>query len=339
MSEGTEEIRGEVVVYEPPGDGARVEVRLVGETVWLTQDQMAALFGRERSVITKHLRNAYATGEIEPEATRALFARVQSEGGRQVSRQLEHYNLDAILSVGYRVNSIRGTQFRKWATGVLRQHLVDGITINQKRLEQRGREAERALAVALETLRSHQLISGDGQEVLAVVQHYFKSWELLRAYDDDTLPAAPDGTVTPFRPLTIEAARDAVRTLADEMAARGETLGLFGQERGDALESILAQIEQTVFEQPAYPTVESRAAHLLYFVIKNHPLSDGNKRVASLLFLDYLRLNGAFLASDRRPRFSDTALVALALLVATSDPKDKDLVIRLILNLLAEDRQ
>lgn len=332
MSEGMSEPRGEVAVYEEVG-GPRVEVIVGDDTVWLTQQQMADLFGRDRTVIGRHIANAFGDGELDREGN-VQNLHVASGGDRPTA----FYNLDVIISVGYRVKSPRGTAFRKWATGVLRQHLIDGITINQKRLEQRGREAERALAVALETLRSHELISDGGQEVLAVVQHYFKSWELLRAYDEDTLSAAPDGTTAPFRPLTIEAAREAIRTLADDMAARGETLGLFGQERGEALESILAQIEQTVFEQPAYPTVESRAAHLLYFVIKNHPLSDGNKRVASLLFLDYLRLNGAFLASDGRPRFSDTALVALALLVATSDPKDKDIIIKLILNLLAEDR-
>lgn len=330
-------MNGGVVVYEE-NDGPRVEVILGEDTVWLSLNQIADVFERDKSVVSRHLKSIFESGELERQATVAENATVQVEGGREVERVIEFYNLDAILAVGYRVNSRRGTQFRRWATDVLRRHLVDGITINQKRLEQRGREAERALAVALETLRSHELISDGGQEVLAVVQHYFKSWELLRAYDDDTLSATPGGTTTPFRPLTIEAAREAIRTLADDMAARGDTLGLFGQERGEALESILAQIEQTVFEQPAYPTVESRAAHLLYFVIKNHPLSDGNKRVASLLFLDYLRLNGAFLASDGRPRFSDTALVALALLVATSDPKEKDIIIKLILNLLAEDR-
>lgn len=337
MSEGSGIARGEIVVYEE-NDAPRVEVILRGDTVWLSLNQIADVFGRDKSVISRHLKTIFDSGELERKATVAESATVQPEGTREVQRTVTFYNLDAILAVGYRVNSRRGTQFRRWATDVLRRHLVDGITINQKRLEQRGREAERALAVALETLRSHQLISGDGQQVLAVVQHYFKSWELLRAYDEDTLPAAPGGTTTPFRPLTLEAAREAIRTLAADMTARGETLGLFGQERGDTLESILDQLEQSAFGQPAYPTVESRAAHLLYFVIKNHPLSDGNKRVASLLFLDYLRLNGAFLASDGRPRFSDTALVALALLVATSDPKDKDIIIKLILNLLAEDR-
>lgn len=338
MSEGSGTVTGEVIVYEEEDDGPRVEVILGEDTVWLSLNQIADVFGRDKSVISRHLKAIFDSGELEREATVAENATVQTEGNRDVERRIAFYNLDAILAVGYRVNSRRGTQFRRWATDVLRRHLVDGITINQKRLEQRGREAERTLAVALETLRGHELISAGGQDVLAVVQRYFKSWELLRAYDEGTLPAAPDGTTAPFRPLSIQAAREAIRTLADDMAARGEALGLFGQERGDALEAILGQIEQTAFQRPVYPTVESRAAHLLYFVIKSHPLSDGNKRTASLLFLDYLRINGAFLASDGRPRFSDTALVALALLVATSDPKDKDIIIKLILNLLAEDR-
>lgn len=250
---------GEIVVYEASGGGARVEVVVGEDTVWLTQAQMADLFERERSVITKHLRNVFEEGELDREGN-VQHLHIASGGDRPTA----FYNLDIVISVGYRVKSKRGTQFRRWATTVLRQHLIDGVTINQQRLEQRGHEAERALALALETLRSHNLISDDGQAVLGVVQHYFRSWVILRAYDEDRLSGTPDQTTRPLAELTVEAARHAIRTLADDMLARGELLGLFGQERGDGLESILRQLDQSILGEPAYPTVESRAAHLLY---------------------------------------------------------------------------
>ncbi len=260
MSEARRALDREIIVYRAPDGGPQVEVVVDAESVWLTQRQMAGLFSTSTDNVGLHIKNVYDEGELEEVATTEDSSAVHQEGQRQVRRRVRRYSLDVIISVGYRVKSRRATQFRIWATNVLRQHLIDGVTINQKRLDQRGRDAERALAVALETLRSHQMISGDGQEVLSVVQRYLRSWELLRAYDEDTLPAAPDGTTSPFRSLTIEIAREAIRTLADDMAARGETLGLFGQERGDALESILDQLEQSVFGQPAYPSVESRAA-------------------------------------------------------------------------------
>ena len=342
MSEETEitEINGptgEVVVYES-ADGPSVDVRLVDETVWLTQEQMAELFGRERSVITKHLGNAYATGEIDRKATRARSARVQGEGRRQVSRSIDYYNLDAILSVGYRVNSRRGTQFRIWANGVLKDHLLRGYTLNEKRLLARGVEFDRAVALLTATLRKNEVLTAEGQVILDVVQHYAQTWRILRAYDEDQLSSAPGQTSAPTASLDIATAREAIRTMRDAMVARGENPGMFGQERGDALESLLLNIEQTWGGEALYPTIESRAAHLLYFVIKDHPLSDGNKRTASLLFVDYLRRNDALLGTNGQPRFSNTALVALALLVAESDASHKDLVIRLVLNLLAEDR-
>ena len=263
---------------------------------------------------------------------------VQGEGRRQVSRSIDYYNLDAILSVGYRVNSRRGTQFRIWANGVLKDHLLRGYTLNEKRLLARGVEFDRAVALLTATLRKNEVLTAEGQVILDVVQHYAQTWRILRAYDEDQLSSAPGQTSAPTASLDIATAREAIRTMRDAMVARGENPGMFGQERGDALESLLLNIEQTWGGEALYPTIESRAAHLLYFVIKDHPLSDGNKRTASLLFVDYLRRNDALLGTNGQPRFSNTALVALALLVAESDASHKDLVIRLVLNLLAEDR-
>jgi prophage maintenance system killer protein len=325
---------GEVVVYEAPDGGVRVEVIVGDDTVWLTQAQMVDLFGRDLSVVARHIRNVFAEGELARETSLQILQTSPGAMGRPTTL----YNLDVIISVGYRVKSKRGTQFRIWATGVLRDHLVRGWSIDEKRLLARGVEFDQAVALLTATLRKNETLTPEGQAVLEVVQHYARTWRLLRAYDEDQLSSAPGRTSAPTASLDIATAREAIRTMRDDMVARGENPGMFGQERGDALESALLNIEQTWGGEALYPTVESRAAHLLYFVIKDHPLSDGNKRTGSLLFLDYLRRNSALLGSTGQPRFSDTALVALALLVAESEASHKDLVIRLILNLLAEDR-
>jgi len=329
---------GEVVVYVAPDGGARVEVLVGKDTVWLTQRQMADLFNTSTDNVGLHIRNVYGEGELTRGATTEESSVDRFEGTRAVRRRVQHYNLDVIISVGYRVKSQRGTQFRIWATNTLRDHLIRGYTLNEKRLRGRGVEFEQAVALLSSTLQNQHLITDQGQAVLDVVQRYARSWRILRDYDEDTLSPAPDKASAPIASLDIAGARETIRTLRDDMVARGETPGLFGQERNDTLGSILLNIEQTWDGRPLYPTIESRAAHLLYFVIKDHPLADGNKRSGSLLFLDYLRRNNALLASNGQPRFSDTALVAFALLVAESDASHKELVIRLILNLLAEDR-
>ena len=323
---------GEVIVYEAPDGEVRVEVLVGGETVWLSQAQIVQLFQRERSVITKHLGNVFREGELHQQSN------VQKVHIASSDRPVTLYSLDVIISVGYRVKSHRGTQFRIWATNTLRDHLIRGYTLNERRLRDRGVEIEQAVVLLSTTLRNQQLVTEEGRAVLEVVQRYARTWRMLRAYDEDQLSAAPDRTSAPVASLDIAAARATIRMLRDDMLGRGENPGIFGQERGDTLESILLNIEQTWGGEPLYPTVESRAAHLLYFVIKDHPLSDGNKRTGSLLFLDYLRRNNALLGTNGSPRFSDTALVALALLDAESKASHKDLVIRLILNLLAEDR-
>jgi len=335
MSEGAQISgpAGEVVVYEAPDGGARVEVIVGEETVWLSQAQMAELFGRDVSVVARHIQNVFQEGELAQEGSLQILQRTP-DGGRPMTV----YDLNVIISVGYRVKSRRGTQFRIWATNVLRDHLMRGWTINDKRLLARGVEFDQAVALLSTTLRNQQLVTPEGEAILEVVQHYARSWRMLRAYDEDQLSPSPGQTSAPIASLDITTARKTIRALRDDMLGRGENPGMFGQERGDALESILLNIEQTWGGEPLYPTIESRAAHLLYFVIKDHPLSDGNKRTASLLFLDYMRRNNALRGSNGQPRFSDTALVALALLVAESEASHKELVIRLILNLLAEDR-
>lgn len=330
---------GEIVVYEAPDGEVRVDVRLERETVWLSQRQMAEIFDTSTDNVGLHLKNVFSEGELDEAATTEDYSVVQTEGRRQVRRRVRHYNLDAIISVGYRVSSRRGTQFRIWATRTLRDHLLRGYTLNERRLAERGLgEVEQAVGLLARTLTTHALVTDEGRAVLEVVQRYTRSWRLLLEYDENRLGEKPAKPVTPAEPLGIRDARAAAARLREDLASRGEAGALFGQERGDALAGILGAVEQTFGGEPLYPSAQVRAAHLLYFVIKDHPFSDGNKRIGTLLFLDYLRRNGLLLRANGEPRLADNAMVALALLIAESEPAQKDLMVRLVLNLL-EDGQ
>ncbi len=320
----------ELIIYEAQ-DGQTVSVRLDGDTVWLSLMQMVELFGRDKSVISRHLKNIFAEGELTPEATVAKHATVQSEGGRTVERQIDHYNLDAIISVGYRVNSKRGTQFRQWATSVLRDHLAQGWTLDRVRLERNAAELEAALALVRKTAQAPELTADAGRGLVEIVSRYTKTFLLLQRYDEGLLEE-PTGTPG-GKLLTPKEARHAIATLKADLVARGEASELFGREREDGLASILGNLDQTVFGKPAYGTIESKAAHLLYFVVKNHPLSDGNKRSGAFLFVDFLHRNGA-LMRDGQLVINDVGLAALALLVAESASAQKDVIIRLIENML-----
>ena len=304
----------------------QLSVSIDKETVWLTQEQMGHLFERERSVITKHIRNVFAEGEMARESVCAKFAHTAADGK---TYQVDYYNLDVIISVGYRVKSRRGVQFRQWATRTLKEHLVQGYTLNQRRLAERGIEFEQALALLSRTLANQQLVNADGAAVLAVIADYARSWSLLQAYDEQSL-SGQTGQQSGMRTLHLDEVLSAVAQLKAALIAKGEATALFGQLRGDGLASSIATIEQGFGDELFYPNVASRAAHLLYFVIKNHPLSDGNKRTGSFLFLWYLQLNQHLLAKPVAQLINDNTLVALALLVAESAPDQKALMVRLI---------
>jgi prophage maintenance system killer protein/prophage antirepressor-like protein len=319
----------QIVIYA--ADDSQVEVHLEGDTVWLNQEQMARLFGRERSVITRHVRNVFVEGELDEKSN------VQNLHIAGSDKPVKFYNLDVIISVGYRVKSTQGTRFRQWATKVLREHLASGYTLDAQRLAEQGlTEVREAVNLLAQTLNQHTLISDEGAAVLAVVQRYLGSFSLLLAYDEDRLPAQPSGPKPP-QSLTLADARAAIDGLRQTLAERGEATALFGREREHGLEGILAAIEQTMFGEPLYPSAQMRAAHLLYFVIKDHPFTDGNKRIGAMLFLDYLRRNSLLYRADGNVRFAENAIVALALLIAESAPAQKDLLIRLTLALMEGD--
>jgi prophage maintenance system killer protein len=320
----------DITIYEGPG-GA-IEVRVDRETVWLTQRQMAELFDSSTDNVSLHLKNIYTDRELEEPATTEEYSVVQQEGGREVRRNLRHYNLDAIISVGYRVNSRRGVHFRQWATRTLKEHLTRGYTLNRQRLEENARELEAALVLVRRVVAGEALTTDQGRGLVDVIARYTQTFLLLQRYDEGLL-TEPKGTAGGVLPLLAEA-QAAIADLKQNLIGRGEASDLFGRVREDGLASILGNLEQSVFGEPAYPSIEAKAAHLLYFTIKNHPFSDGNKRIGSFLFVDFLNRNRR-LFRDGEPVINDVGLAALALLVAESDPKDKEVLIRLVMNMLA----
>lgn len=324
-----EQSLGDVVLYESDGSGVRLEVRLERDTIWLTQGQMAELFQRDRTVVTRHIGRVFEEGELDEESN------VQKMHIAFADRPVTLYSLDVVVSVGYRVKSPQGTQFRIWATRTLKDHLVRGYTLNEQRLREQGfSEIRHAVALLGRTLTQNDLVTDEGRAVLQVIEDYSRTWHLLLAYDENRLESGAGQPLVPIAALSAIDARALVNRLRQALGERGEATDLFGREREDQLDAILAAVEQTFDGVALYRSVQARAAHLLYFLIKDHPFVDGNKRIGTLLFLEYLRRNGLLKLSNGMLRFPDSAMVAIALLVAASDPGQKELMVRLILNLL-----
>jgi DNA ligase (NAD+) len=322
--------QSDIVIFEADNGEIVVDVRLVGGSVWLSLTQLAVLFERDKSVISRHLNNIFKEGELRRDATVAFFATVQQEKARKVTRQIEYYNLDGILSVGYRVNSKRGTQFRRWASKILQDHLLKGYSLNQKLLDkQRIVELENSLDLLTCTLTGQSLVSDLGVEVINVVRGYAKTWTVLLEYDEGVLNINTITDRSSLIDLDYESSLASIKSLATDLVRKGEASSLFGLERQGALQGILGNLSQTFNGVPVYPTNIERAAHLLYFVIKDHPFSDGNKRIGSFLFLLFLGLAGVELA-----HITNNSLVALALLIAESSPTQKDIIIKLVIRLI-----
>ena len=312
-----------IEIYQADDGKLELNVTLENETVWLTQLQMVELFGRDQSVLSRHIRNVFKDGELSEKSNMQKMHIAGSD------KPVAFYSLDVIISVGYRVKSQRGVQFRQWANSILKQHLIEGYTLNQRRLQERGVEFEQAIALLSRTLANQQLVSDEGEAVLAVINDYARSWSLLQGYDEQSLTSLTNKQ-NDMLALELDDVLVAIAELKKTLIEKGEATELFGQLRGNGLTSALATIEQGFADELFYPNVASRAAHLLYFVIKNHPLADGNKRTGSFLFLWYLRVNQHLLAKPVEQLINDNTLVALALLVAESLPDQKELMIRLV---------
>ena len=322
----------QIEIFQSEDGQTQVEVRFEQDTLWLSQAQMAELFEKDSDTIGLHLKNIFETGELEQQATTEESSVVRQEGGRKVKRNIKFYNLDATISVGYRVNSIKGSQFRIWATQRLREYLTKGYTLNQQRFEQNAKELEAALKLIRKAAQSPELATESGRGLVEIISRYTQTFLWLQRYDEGLL-IEPHGQAGGVLPTEVKA-KQAIADLKANLIQRGEATELFAQERADGLSSILGNLDQTVFGEPAYPSIESKAAHLLYFMVKNHPFTDGNKRSGAFLFVDFLHRNNRLLDEQEQPIINDTGLAALTLLVAESAPKQKETMIRLIINML-----
>jgi len=320
------ETTGNVVLYKAPDGSISLDVKLRDETVWLNLNEMAQLFDRDKSVISRHLRNVFIEKELERKSVVAFFATTAAD---RKTYKVEYFNLDAILSVGYRVNSKRGTQFRIWATRVLRDHILRGYTVNERRLK----ELNQAIRLIADVAERRVLSGEEATALLRVVADYSFALDLLDAYDRQAV-TLPKGSRRRVEGITLEEARQTVSRLRGHYGAGS----LFGRERDNSLAGALQAILQTFGKKELYPTLEGKAAHLLYFLVKNHPFVDGNKRIAATLFLWFLQKNSALYRSDGTKRIADNALVAMTLLIAESRPEEKDLLTRVLVHLICTEK-
>lgn len=317
----------EIIIYRAKNGHIELKVNLSEETVWLTQKQLSDLFDKNIRTISEHINNIFTENELNENSVVRNF-RITATDGK--TYDTKHYNLDVIISVGYRVRSKRGTEFRQWASSILKEHLIRGYTINEKRLAESGiRELQQSIELLQKTLTRCELANDVGVEAIQLIMSYSKTWQVLLAYDENKLEIPEQGKPS-IATLNYKAAINAIKLLKSDLIAKGETTTLFGNEYSNGLQSILSNIEQTFDGNMLYQTSEERAAHLIYFIIKDHPFSDGNKRIGCLIFLLYLKIQNIAI------KINDNGLVALALLVAESNPAQKDLIIRLIINLLTD---
>lgn len=316
-----------LVLFTLPDGNVSVNLICHNDTLWLNQKLMAELFDKDSDTIGLHIRNIFSENELDENLTTELFSVVQIEGKRNVTRQIKHYNLDVIISVGYRVSSKRGTQFRIWANKILKDYILKGYALNNNILDTTHKEYQQILDLLNNTLISNQLVTEQGQNVLALINDYATTWSSLLQYDEDRL-AIPSIIHKNSLSLDYISIIGAITEFKNSLLAIGEATALFGNERNDQLQSILANLDQTMFGEELYQSIEEKAANLLYMVIKDHPFSDGNKRIGSFLFVLYLQLN------KLTTNINNIGLTSLALLVAESEPTQKDLIVRLIINLL-----
>lgn len=319
---------GEIVLYRTKDGRTALDVRLEHETLWLTQKEIAVLFVTERSVITRHIRNIFQSGELRQESN------VQKMHIAGSDKPVAYYSLDMIISVGYRVNSRRGTEFRIWATSVLKDHIINGYTLNEKRLQAqvtRFSELQAALDVMARVISEKAITGTEAEGLLRVITDYSLALRLLDQYDHQQLRLHATTEIGRFV-LTCDAARGAITRMAETMGALAD--GFFGREKDKGLESAIGAVYQTFGGRDLYPSIEEKAAHLLYFVVKNHAFVDGNKRIGAFLFIWFLDANGLLYREAGTKRLADNALVALTLLIAESRPAEKDTLCKVIVNLI-----
>lgn len=322
----------QIIIYQAEDGQTQIDVQLKEETIWLSQKQMSELFEKDTDTIGLHLKNIFKSKELDINATTEKYSVVQHEGGRNVKRNVLHYNLDAIISVGYRVNSRRGTQFRIWANKILKDYLIKGFSINEKRLQQTTQqlqELKRVVQIQEKVISEYQLESDEAEGLIKVIASYSTALDLLDDYDHQRLKIPKKVNVAVVK-IEYNEARQAI----DELGKQTKFEGLFGKEKDDSFKGSLLNIYQTFDGIELYQTIEEKAAHLLYFVIKNHSFTDGNKRIAAFLFVWFLERNNYLYLANGNKRIADSTLVALTLMIAQSHPDEKDMMVKVIVNLL-----
>lgn len=337
MTKSNADNQKQVLIYQSEDGSFQTEVQLKGETIWLNQKQISELFDTSTDNIGLHLKNIFAEKELVEKATTEDYSVVRLEGSRKVKRYIKHYNLDAIISVGYRVNSKKGTQFRIWANKILKEYLLQGYALNEAKLKQKSSEIDRlkrGLAL-IQKAQEESLNHTEAQGLLFVLSEYTHSFVLLNQYDTGLFPK---GGLS--KGITEEIkSRDAmyaINSLKKKLIDQQEATSLFGNPRDDSFSGILGNIVQSFDGTYLYPSIEEQAAHLLYFIVKNHPFTDGNKRIGALMFIWFLQKNKHHLKNNGEAKINDNALVAITLLVAQSQPNQKDIMIDLIINLIKD---
>ena len=325
-----ENVNDKIIIYQTDDGQTQIDVRLENETVWLTQAQMAVLFQTDRTSIVRHINNIYKLEELEREGTCAKIAQVQTEGNRMVTRTIPYFNLDMIISVGYRVNSKRGVKFRQWANKVLKDYIVKGYSVNERIHKEQIGELRQLVGMLGRTIQNQPLLSTDETNALFnVVTDYTYALDTLDSYDYQRLTINDTTSDAPFH-ANYDNAMQAICSLKERF---GES-SLFGNEKDESFKSSIGQIYQTFDGVELYPSTEEKAAMLLYLVTKNHSFSDGNKRIAATLFLWFLNNNRILYREDGSKRIADNTLVALTLMVAESRPEEKDVMVKGVVNLI-----
>ena len=324
-----------IEIYRSQDGSIQLKVKLENDTVWLTQSQMAELFGVDRTSIVRHIRNIYKSEELDQNSTCAKNAQVRTEGHRSILREIPYYNLDMIISVGYRVNSKNATSFRRWATSVLKQYIIKGYAINQQIKLDRYNELKDVVRLMSRTVGLQEKVTSEEYGGLFnVISDYVYALDTLDHYDYQSLSIQKTTKIEPFR-ATYDNAMEAINALKEKFGGSQ----WFANEKDDSFKSSIGQIYQTFGGEDLYPSVEEKAAMLLYLVVKNHSFSDGNKRIAAMLFLWFLNNNHVLYAEDGHKRIADNTLVALTLMIAESRTEEKDVMVKVVVNLINKENQ
>ncbi|KAF0153139.1 MAG: filamentation induced by cAMP protein fic [Ignavibacteria bacterium] len=324
--------KGEIILYKAPDGTLAIDVKLEEETVWLTFDQVCKLFSKAKSTISYHINGIFKEGELDRSSTVRNFRTVQTEGKRLINRELEYYNLDIIISVGYRVKSKQGTQFRIWANKVLKDYLLRGYALNERKLKEqteRIREIEATLDIFSKVATNYELSQNEFAGILKVVSDYTQALDLLDDYDYQKVKIKETTSETRF----VISHTKAVKVIK-ELKQKFGISSLFGKEKDSSFKSSIETIYQTFSGKELYPSIEEKAANLLYFIIKNHSFVDGNKRIAAAIFLWFLDENQILYKQNGVKRLADNALVALCLMIAESNPKEKEIITKVVVNLI-----